>query len=470
MKGYSVVSHAANNVVRLRRRSLRLFLVLAASACLLTIAFIVSECCGRLISAAMGPLEGTYACALKGGGAIPGEIALRLDEGFGVVSDTLTRAEHPAYIYRNGALLTGVKRTSGDKKILFAEIDGYYNAAPFRMIGIDACETDEDFFSGAYVVTEGRELTAEDNGTRAYTALLSDEVAEANHIALGDIVGIRIPYDQQESGMETRPMLNLTVVGLFRSQIENKSAVWDYSVPQNVIYLPVQTAAEFFRLMNEDQPQLRLSLPVTTLHLRLTRDAAADNLAARLEDFFLADTSLTKVTPDSQAIAVSRIASFTYMTVAALTVVLFCLTLILCWQNRRERMSETGILCALGLKNNRISAQFFVENLLIALVALLAALALAAGAAQLFGGGVQTWLMESRMAAQIENTADSTVLTGAMPVVAAARRSGMELLSRASVLKTAALLFAAVCCGSLAAAAQTAHLDAMTLLKGAGKK
>lgn len=468
MSGFLLAAHAARNTVRLGRRTLRLFFVFFFASLLLVAAFVVADCCGRLIDASIGPLEGAFQVELKATRPNAGD-ALGLAEGFGAVTEVIAHAEYPVYLYgedEKRTELKGVERTTGDKKLLFPEIDGYYNAAPFQLRAITACETDEDFFSGSYRVTSGRALTQEDSDSLALAALISEAVAAANGVSIGDTLMLRAPAVKQSGNIRDNPSLRVTVVGLVHTETENKSAVWDYSVPENVVYLPVGTAQAFFELLNQDLSQDGgISLPVEKLYIRLKDRSLAEPMTERLSDIFLVSAALTEISPETQTVAVQRVSSFVYATVWILTAILFALTLVLTWQNRKERTEETGILCALGMKKRAISFQFFLENLMTGLLAALLGIVAAAALAYAFGGEVQTWLSESRLVADIRNTSDVSVFTGLAPAVSAAVKSGLSLLSGATVIKVLAILLLAVCCGSALAAAQVGRAEPMALLK-----
>ena len=464
MSRYPIAKYAFLNTFRIKQRSFRLFLVLFIVSVLLLTSLLVSDLCNRLIDIAMGPFTGLFSVDMKS--SVDASLVAKLEDGFESVHTVIARAEHPAYLFLNDQEIRGVKRTTGDKAVVFPEIDGYFYASPFLLKAITSCNTERSFFDGTYRVVAGRPLTEEDSDNRVLAILLSKEVAEMHGISVGDKLALRTAVNGANLSISSYPRLQVEIVGLYETESENRSAVWDFEVTNNTVFIPFGTANYFFERQNQDLEKydLQAFLPVTGLYIGLTDDRLAGPMASRLSDIFMVKTELTKQAAEIQAKLLSTMLQTTRYLILLLTIVACVLISLLSWQSRRERIRETGILRALGLRSEMIALQALLENIFVALISVVMAAALIAVVSLSIGRAVENWLNMNEQIATISNTNDVTAFASAPPAVQNTFSGESFLLNASHMLKTSGMVLFAVLIGSAIASYAISKTEPMALL------
>lgn len=224
-----------------------------------------------------------------------------------------------------------------------------------KMVATNDSKTNEDFISGKVKLIEGRPLTSKEQGA----VLLSREIAELNRVNVDDKIIIL------DSSGKSVPV---TVVGIFEPQINEKALdmVTAYDKLQNRIYTDLKTLLNVEKqdyIYGYDKILVTIKDP-TCLQKIIKKikglegfDNKAFEVDANNETYQTTINSLKKI---------DTITDILLWICIGISIVI--LTLVLTMWNR-ERIHETGVYLALGIKKRQIILQYLLEVLLIGSVA-----------------------------------------------------------------------------------------------------
>ena len=224
-----------------------------------------------------------------------------------------------------------------------------------KMVATNDSKTNEDFISGKVKLIEGRPLTSKEQGA----VLLSREIAELNRVNVDDKIIIL------DSSGKSVPV---TVVGIFEPQIDEKALdmVTAYDKLQNRIYTDLKTLLNVEKqdyIYGYDKILVTIKDP-TCLQKIIKKikglegfDNKAFEVDANNETYQTTINSLKKR---------DTITDILLWICIGISIVI--LTLVLTMWNR-ERIHETGVYLALGIKKRQIILQYLLEVLLIGSVA-----------------------------------------------------------------------------------------------------
>lgn len=224
-----------------------------------------------------------------------------------------------------------------------------------KMVATNDSKTNEDFISGKVKLIEGRPLTSKEQGA----VLLSREIAELNRVNVDDKIIIL------DSSGKSVPV---TVVGIFEPQIDEKALdmVTAYDKLHNRIYTDLKTLLNVEKqdyIYGYDKILVTIKDP-TCLQKIIKKikglegfDNKAFEVDANNETYQTTINSLKKI---------DTITDILLWICIGISIVI--LTLVLTMWNR-ERIHETGVYLALGIKKRQIILQYLLEVLLIGSVA-----------------------------------------------------------------------------------------------------
>lgn len=224
-----------------------------------------------------------------------------------------------------------------------------------KMVATNDSKTNEDFISGKVKLIEGRPLTSKEQGA----VLLSREIAELNRVNVDDKIIIL------DSSGKSVPV---TVVGIFEPQIDEKALdmVTAYDKLQNRIYTDLKTLLNVEKqdyIYGYDKILVTIKDP-TCLQKIIKKikglegfDNKAFEVDANNETYQTTINSLKKI---------DTITDILLWICIGISIVI--LTLVLTMWNR-ERIHETGVYLALGIKKRQIILQYLLEVLLIGSIA-----------------------------------------------------------------------------------------------------
>ena len=238
----------------------------------------------------------------------------------------------------------------------------------------------KNFRSGALTITEGRNLEAGDH----YKALISDWLAEENHLSVGDAITFEIKEGYTVIGSK-EPMktigdpIDLEIVGLFHANVslpESQDTV-EQSYIENSVYTDMDASVKLDAYYYEEgweQTHINVEFLVED-------PGQLDSIMQKVENWDELDLENMRLEVDDSAYrALAKpYRQIRFFAMLLLTVGLgglgFILYLILMFwvQGRRH---EIGILYSIGMKKSNILRQMLAECLLMSAAALLFAFVL----------------------------------------------------------------------------------------------
>ncbi|WAA08584.1 ABC transporter permease [Fervidibacillus albus] len=224
--------------------------------------------------------------------------------------------------------------------------------------GISSTDTLSDFSDGTNEIVDGVGLTEEDAGSNS--AVIEQNLAEANDLSVGDT--IEITSTDEETTIE------LQIVGIYETTATVDSRMMQFSVmnPSNTIYTSYTVANS---LKGDDYANTIDSAVYTLSDPEKTADfvESAESLGLDTETYTLQTNDSTYQQMLQPLNNIGEFAENIIILVTAAGVVILSLIVILMV---RERKHEIGVLLSLGEKRTKIVSQFFVEMLIVLIVAI----------------------------------------------------------------------------------------------------
>lgn len=228
---------------------------------------------------------------------------------------------------------------------------------------------DIKFLNGTYKLEEGRHIKPEDS----YVALLPKELADKNNLSVGDKITFQDGVD--EAGTST-----FEIIGLFGgTEGTTKQAITPDGIPANCGYIDINSLDKIYGLTGYDYLDIYTHSPEEAKELMETirnlPEVKGKTFVFNLntEDFDMVSAPLSSFG------SMVDTAVWTITVIGTLMIVLF----LVLWT--RSRKKEIAILLAIGRSKAEIVGQFLTENILIAILSMLASIALSFGLANQIG-------------------------------------------------------------------------------------
>ena len=228
---------------------------------------------------------------------------------------------------------------------------------------------DIKFLNGTYKLEEGRHIQPEDS----YVALIPKELADKNSLSVGD----KITF---QDGVEEAGTSTFEIIGLFGgTEGTTKQAITPDGIPANCGYIDINSLDKIYGLTGYDYLDIYTHSPEEAKELMETiknlPEVKGKTFIFNLntEDFDMVSTPLSSFG------SMVDTAVWTITVIGTLIIVLFLVLWI------RSRKKEIAILLAVGRSKAEIVGQFLTENILIAILSMLASIALSFGLANQIG-------------------------------------------------------------------------------------
>ena len=219
------------------------------------------------------------------------------------------------------------------------------------------------FLNGTYTLEEGRHITPKDS----FAVLISKELAEKNHLSVGDTITLYSLDTQREDAFE--------VVGIFSgTEGMSKDAMMADGIAANQGYIDMNS---YQKMWNETTLELG-SLDVYVDSAENVQDVlkTIQNLPEIKDKTFTYSTDTENFDLISKPLSSIQTMVDTAVIVIAVTGAAIIVLLLGLWT--RGRKKEAGILMAVGRSKVEIVLQFLTENILVAIPAAAASLGLTA--------------------------------------------------------------------------------------------
>lgn len=240
-------------------------------------------------------------------------------------------------------------------------VSGYGQLVPYTVTM--NTELSIKFLNGTYTLEEGRHITPEDS----FATLISKELADKNHLTVGDTITLYSLDTQREDTFE--------IVGIFSgTEGMSKDAMMADGISANQGYIDRNS---YQKMWNETTLELG-SLDVYVDSAENVQDIleTIQNLPEIKGKTFTYSTDTENFALISNPLSFIQTMVDTAVLVIAVTGAAIIVLLLVLWT--RGRKKEAGILMAVGRSKLEIVLQFLTENILIAIPAVAASLGLTA--------------------------------------------------------------------------------------------
>lgn len=273
----------------------------------------------------------------------------------------------PGVVSYNAKSSEGYWGIPKDFEIFPAMVNAPDLATPYPAV-LDS-SLDIKFLNGTYKLEEGRHIQPEDS----YVALIPKELADKNSLSVGD----KITF---QDGVEEAGTSTFEIIGLFGgTEGTTKQAITPDGIPANCGYIDINSLDKIYGLTGYDYLDIYTHSPEEAKELMETiknlPEMKGKTFVFNLntEDFDMVSTPLSSFG------SMVDTAVWTITVIGTLIIVLF----LALWT--RSRKKEIAILLAVGRSKAEIVGQFLTENILIAILSMLASIALSFGLANQIG-------------------------------------------------------------------------------------
>lgn len=215
---------------------------------------------------------------------------------------------------------------------------------------------DAKFLNGTYTLEEGRHIQPDDS----YVTLISKELAEKNHLSVGDKITFRNEMNSSDTS-------TFTIVGIFSgTEGLSKSAITPDGIPANCGYIDMDSINEIY--YEEEGHEGYSYLDVYTNSVK-----EAEELLKTIKNLpsMKGKTFVYSVNSEDFDLIEKPLSSLENMVSTAVTVIaivgaaIITLLLVL-WT--RSRKKEIGILLVVGKSKGEIIGQFLTENMMVGIL------------------------------------------------------------------------------------------------------
>ena len=247
-----------------------------------------------------------------------------------------------------------------------------------------------NFSTGALEITQGRNLLEEDS----FMAVISEQLAERNHISVGDSFIIETKAGTFQLGGDSlktwgKP-IELQVIGIFHMNLVQLASeyTFEYGYLENNIYIDLETDAQLKENINDNWD---VDLPESgyqEVTFFVKDPAELDGIMQEVRErkdinieglrFYVDSSTYQASVKPYEMVRIFAIALF-FISVTGTAVVLFLLMRL--WI--RSRKQEAGILLSVGIKKREIIAQIVMECMGISIFALVLSILLSGSLADI---------------------------------------------------------------------------------------
>lgn len=262
----------------------------------------------------------------------------------------------------------------------------------------------DSYFAGGYIaLVEGRHFTTEDENP----AIISAELAELNGLRVGDKITLRMSeYKASLMGIDAgKTKIAVTIVGLFRATAKSTTTLSNWSM-DNSIFTTLEVI-KTARLDMSDESFERIQFYVNDPGEidRIVQDVK------NLPDLDPTDFIVSVDSSNADAVMepltnMNRLVSILIVLVLVVGAAILCLVLSI---RVKERVHESGVQLALGLRKGTIVAQYLTEVLIIAVLAFSLSTFTSGFVARTVGNGLLDYTVSDTVQSSTSGTLGTTI-------------------------------------------------------------
>ena len=242
-------------------------------------------------------------------------------------------------------IITRTKETFGSSRALKGD---------FKLDGYSSYDAMTNFIDGTYKITEGEIISDFD----AFECVISEELAKLNEVSIGDTITLK--------NSNTDTTYDFIVKGIYKDNSDNNNSLSMYSSDANTII----TGAGVVKKLSEEDESLTTSItPSFILKDEASIEKFSQELTEKgLNENYTVNTNIDELKNATKSIENVKIFATTFLliTLAISGVVLFVINMI----NIRERKYEIGVFRTIGMSKMKLTIQFLLELLIMAIISL----------------------------------------------------------------------------------------------------
>ena len=225
----------------------------------------------------------------------------------------------------------------------------------FQLDGYSSYDAMTEFVEGTYKVTEG-EMISDFN---SYQCVISSELATLNEVTVGSIITLKNPT--------TEATYDFTVTGIYTDNNDNNETASMYSGSANTII----TGSGVIDLLVADDSTLVTNITPSFI-LNGEEDIEAFTAEVKekgLNEYYTINTNIDELKNATKSIENVKTFATTFLLITLIisSLVLFVINMI----NIRERKYEIGVFRTIGMSKLKLTFQFIIELLIVAMIALI---------------------------------------------------------------------------------------------------
>ena len=225
----------------------------------------------------------------------------------------------------------------------------------FQLDGYSSYDAMTDFVEGIYQVIDGEIIS----NFNAFECVISSELATLNEITVGSTITLKNPT--------TEKTYDFTVTGIYTDNNDNNETSSMYSKSANTI---ITGSGVIDLLVSDDNTLVTSITPSFILNDKDNIDAFTAEVKEKgLSEYYTINTNLEELENATKSIENVKTFATTFLLITLIisSLVLFVINMI----NIRERKYEIGVFRTIGMSKFKLTIQFILELLLVALIALI---------------------------------------------------------------------------------------------------
>ena len=227
----------------------------------------------------------------------------------------------------------------------------------FKLIGYNSYEDMTKFINGEYTIVDG-EVSSD---FESDSVVISEELATLNDLKVGDTIKFIDPKDSSKT-------YKATITGIYKENTDssnNMSSMFTNSANEII------TNINFIQKILDGNSNLKATITPTFIIKDADMiDKFTEEVQEKgLSEYYTITTNIDEIESATESVDNVRIFATTFLIITLIIggIVLIVINMI----NIRERKYEIGVLRTIGMKKSKLSLQFMIELLIVAIASLM---------------------------------------------------------------------------------------------------
>lgn len=234
------------------------------------------------------------------------------------------------------------------------------NTGDFEIVGYGDLNSMSEFIDSSYTISDGSVF---DTSSTDNLCVISDELAEANSLKVGDSITITNPNDQSITSL-------FTITGIYSDNSQSTEFSM-FSNSANKILTTYTALNNFVNLSTSDDNKITTQTNATFI---LENEDAIDSFLTEihskgLSEYYTLTTNLDTINNSIKPL--ENLNSFATIFLIVVLIIGGAILVIVNMINIRERKYEIGVLRAIGMKKSSVLLQFITEIFVVTFVSII---------------------------------------------------------------------------------------------------